>query len=72
MKRSQETNKVAQVSQPAVSQCFQPANRPNLRAPGIFNACRLGIGDTAGWETCATSFAAPPNIASLRFSGFGS
>src|SRR5207253_2760104 len=48
---------VAQVSQPAVSQCFQPANAGNFRRCSVFSTfCRLEIGDTAGWETCATSF----------------
>src|SRR5437667_8756847 len=47
---------VAQVSQPAVSQCFQTANRANIPVRRVFpTSCRLEIGDTAGWETCATS-----------------
>src|SRR6266478_645800 len=37
--------------QPAVSQCFQPANATNLsQASAHPVVCRLEIGDTAGWK----------------------
>src|SRR5216683_160557 len=37
--------------QPAVSQCFQPASRTIPTVPGSTRtACRLEIGDTAGWK----------------------
>ena len=56
------------VAQPAVSQRFQPANRANaLARPVLSTPCRLEIGDTAGWETCATSVAALP-LCALRSS----
>jgi hypothetical protein len=50
---------LAEGSKPAVSQCFQPAGVHD--SPGTFGfrtICRLEIGDTAGWETCATASAA--------------
>jgi hypothetical protein len=40
---------VAQTSKSAVSQVSKPANVPLVRHPAD-----LEIGDTAGWETCAT------------------
>src|SRR5437868_10852684 len=63
---------VAQVSQPAVSQCFQPASAADFRhRPVISTSCRLEIGDTAGWETCATARSGPANVElARRLQGF--
>jgi hypothetical protein len=43
----------------AIASCcivgLQPARRPAIRVFWFFRAfCRFEIGDTAGWETCAT------------------
>ena len=59
---------VAQVSKPAVSQGFQPADAANANAPsGCGRAADLEIGDTADWEVCATvsPFAATARRATL-------
>jgi len=47
---------VAQVSKPAVSQSFQPADAVTLGTRLNFQRrADLEVGDTAGLETCATS-----------------
>jgi hypothetical protein len=46
---------VAQVSQPAVSRVSKPAApRPFASVRFIRSPADLEVGDTAGWETCAT------------------
>src|SRR5713101_9460052 len=47
--------------QPAVSQCFQPASRTIPTVPGSTRtACRLEIGDTAGWKPALLRIARQP------------
>jgi hypothetical protein len=60
--------------QPAVSQCFQPASRTIPTVPGsTLTACRLEIGDTAGWKPALLHVAdIPPGFLTLtrmRFAG---
>ena len=59
VKGDERTRIVAQTSQSAVSQGFQPASRPHCRASLIFgSAADLEIGDTADLEVCGTTAAA--------------
>ncbi len=40
--------------QSAVSRISNPLAVTDAHAPDVLPACRLEVGDTAGWETCAT------------------
>ena len=54
---------VPQTSQSAVSQGFQPANRPHgQRARALPRPADLEIGDTADWEVCGTVRGVPTHI----------
>ena len=58
LRNKPQRHPVAQASQPAVSQCFQPADRGTVCGVRPERTlCRLEAGDTAGWETCATTAA---------------
>ncbi len=61
---------VAQVSKPAVSQGFQPADLTTIPSrSSLSTRCRLEIGDTAGLETCATPQNRPRNARTFRNDG---
>jgi hypothetical protein len=58
-------NPVAQTSKSAVSQVSKPANGPPVRRPAD-----LEIGDTAGWETCATPVLPAITGAAIKYPGW--